>query len=88
MLKVSEQYSENIQESISTLERYNAKYQIATVLTNLNSSIESLTELYQYISQLKNVLRWEVRVGFKSLYSSVDFDSYKLTIIFVMYTAT
>lgn len=78
MLKVSEQYSENIQESISTLERYNAKYQIATVLTNLNSSIESLTELYQYISQLKNVLRWEVRVGFKSLYSSVDFDSYKL----------
>lgn len=73
-------YAKRMQESILSIDKYRSdrKFQIATVLTRYNGTIEELENLFAFVSRLKNLSRWEIRVGFKSLYSKSEFDVIKL----------
>lgn len=79
ILKVGPDYAERIERTIRLLEQYEITFQIATVLTNLNDDIENLDELHRFLAQFTNLRRWEIRVGFRSLYSRKDFDDFKIT---------
>jgi radical SAM protein with 4Fe4S-binding SPASM domain len=56
------------------LEEFGVEYQIATVLTKLNDSIDNLEKIYHCIKDFKKLRRWEIRAAFRSLYSRDDFD--------------
>ena len=79
MWRVKSDYLSKIIDTIHLLEKYNVKYQIATVLTKSNSSNEELKSLSKFLSTLENLKRWEVRVAFRSLYSRKSFDTIKLS---------
>ncbi len=74
-------YAKQMQESILCIDKYRSeqKFQIVTVLTKYNGTIEELEDLFVFVSKLKNLSRWEIRVGFKSLYSKNEFDKIKLS---------
>jgi radical SAM protein with 4Fe4S-binding SPASM domain len=78
ILGVGRKYSENIKKTILLLDKHNIKFQISTVLTSYNDDIENLDQLFTFLSKLKNLTRWEIRVGFKSLYSKSQFDTIKI----------
>jgi radical SAM protein with 4Fe4S-binding SPASM domain len=74
ILNVKPEYAEKIQQTIRLLEQHGIAFQVATVLTKYNDSIENLDSLHQFLANFNNLRRWEIRVGFKSLYSRMDFD--------------
>lgn len=76
-LRVPAAYASRIKRTLELLDESPIQYQIATVLTSLNSSINELEQLASFIKRLQNVERWEIRVAFKSLYSKESFDSIK-----------
>lgn len=78
ILCVGDKYSEDIQRTIMLLEKHGIKFQVSTVLTSYNDDIEDLEVLYHFLSGFKKLSRWEIRVGFKSLYSKSDFDAIKI----------
>lgn len=73
-------YAKRMQESILIIDKHSrgCKFQIATVLTKYNGTVDELEQIYSFLSTLKNLGRWEIRVGFKSLYSKDSFDKIKL----------
>lgn len=79
ILNVGPTYAEKIQHTIELLEKHQVPFQIATVLTKYNHSIENLDAIYTFLSRFKKLQRWEIRVAFKSLYSRGDFDKFKLS---------
>ena len=54
-------------------------FQVATILTKYNGSIQEMEKMYTFLSTLHNVRRWEVRVGFKSLYSKKKFEDIQIS---------
>lgn len=78
ILDVKNEYSSKIMETITLLDKYNIIFQISTVLTSYNDDIENLEEMFSFLSKLNNLSRWEIRVGFKSLYSKANFDDVKI----------
>lgn len=78
ILDVKKGYLDHIKQTIRLLDTYEVKYQVATVLTKYNSTIENLDRLHTFFSTLRNLRRWEIRVAFKSLYSREDFDDIKI----------
>lgn len=79
ILNVGEDYRDKIVHTIELLEKYKIQYQVATVITKHNESIESLDLLYYFLNTKKMITRWEIRLAFKSLYSRNDFESIKAT---------
>ncbi len=77
VLHVKPNYVEQMKTSIRQIEEEGIRYQIATVLTNINDSLENLNDMYDYFSQLEHLERWELRIAFKSLYSKSNFDEIK-----------
>lgn len=77
LLGVKLGYVEKMKTTLNTIDSTGIKYQIATVLTNLNDNIDELDGLYNFLKQLKNLERWEIRIAFKSLYSSNNFGKIK-----------
>ena len=78
ILGVNKKYSENIQKTILLLEKHGIKFQVSTVLTHYNDDIEGLVQMYNFLNRFKKLSRWEIRVGFKSLYSKSNFDTIKI----------
>lgn len=74
ILNVNPSYLEKIRKTITLLDENDIKFQIATVLTRYNNNVDDLEKMYSFLSQFKNLSRWEIRVGFKSLYSKDDFE--------------
>lgn len=74
-------YATRMQESIRNVDKYSVerKFQMTTVLTKYNGTVKELDDLYDFVSQLQNLSRWEIRIGFKSLYSKSDFDAIKIS---------
>lgn len=66
-------YSRRMQESIKMIDKY-TDFQIATVLTTFNCSVDNLEQMYQFLLTLKRLKQWDIRVGFKSLYSRNNFE--------------
>lgn len=71
-------YAEKMLSSIETVSKY-GKFQIATVLTKFNDSLDELKRIHDFLLKIDNLSRWEVRVGFKSLYSKANFNEIKTT---------
>jgi len=74
--KISD-YAEKMKRTLNTLDTY-IPFQIATILTKYNSSIAELEKMYDLFKGYKNIRRWEIRVGFKSLYSKKNFEEIKI----------
>lgn len=79
MLHVNDTYAESIQQTLKDVNGSGIRFQIATVLTNINDNIENLQEIATFIKTLNKLERWEIRVAFRSLYSKADFDNIKST---------
>lgn len=77
VLNVSENYAQKMQKALEEINASSIRFQIATVLTNINDSIENLEEIARFIRKLDRLERWEIRVAFKSLYSKANFESIK-----------
>ncbi len=77
ILNVGSKYLSKIKEMLINIDKSSIRYQVATVITNLNDSIQEIDKLAEFIKQLDNVERWEIRIAFKSLYSKSSFDSVK-----------
>lgn len=78
MLHVKPGYGEKIKKAIAWADRYAIRFQISTVLTRYNSQIAGLEEMRSFLAPFKHLVRWEIRVGFKSLYSKSNFDEIKI----------
>ena len=70
-------YANRIFETIQMIDKYYS-FQIATILTKYNGTIENLEEMFGYIRTFKNIRKWDIRVGFKSLYSRQEFANYQI----------
>ncbi len=77
VLRVDASYTPKILSTIENIDKSSISYQIATVITNINDSIEELEKIARFVRTLKRVERWEVRVAFRSLYSHIDFDQFR-----------
>lgn len=77
MLGVNSNYFSKIKETILLLEKHRIEFQVATIITNKNSSIHNLEALKSFLEPLTYLKRWEIRVAFKSLYSKQDFETIK-----------
>ena len=78
ILRVKKNYIEQIIKMIDLLEKYKVSFQIATVITSYNESIDNLVQIYEFVKKLQYLRRWEIRIAFKSLYSNNDFASIKI----------
>lgn len=78
ILEVKEGYLERMKRTIGWLDQYEVTYQVATVLTKYNSSLENLNRLHTFLSRFPHLARWDVRVAFRSLYSRENFDEIKI----------
>ena len=78
ILGVESDYVQKIKKTIELLDKYNIKFQISTVLTKYNNDIYGLEVMSSFLSQFTNLTRWEIRVGFKSLYSKSNFNKIKI----------
>lgn len=79
LLHVAPDYATRMKTTLQTIDEEGLDFQVATVLTSLNDDIESLDNLSYFLSSLKNIRHWEIRVAFRSLYSKADFDKIKST---------
>lgn len=77
LLHVNPGYTSFIKEMLRNANDLGVDFQIATVLTNINDSIDNLEELYEFLNGLDRLSRWDVRIAFRSLYSKSDFDKIK-----------
>ena len=77
LLHVNPGYTSCIKEMLRNANDLGVDFQIATVLTNINDSIDNLEELYEFLKGLDRLRRWDVRIAFRSLYSKSDFDKIK-----------
>ncbi|GHT53608.1 hypothetical protein FACS189451_10750 [Bacteroidia bacterium] len=79
VLNVKSDYAGKMIQTITNLDNYGVEFQVATVLTTYNETIDNLNRLHDFLGKFKNLRRWEIRIGFKSLYSRGDFDRMKLS---------
>lgn len=77
-LNVKDDYVNKIKDTLLSLERNNIPVQIGTVITRCTANVSALQEIYNFISERKNISRWTIRIGFPSLYSQTDFSEWKV----------
>lgn len=77
VLHVKESYSESMQQALKDINASSIRFQVATVLTNINDDIENLEAVANFLKDLDRLERWEIRVAFRSLYSKENFESIK-----------
>lgn len=80
ILDVSLGYSQKMKKTLRLMDKHGLHYQVISVITKLNSDEEGLTNMYNFLSSLENIIQWQVRPAFRSLYSSTTFESIKLNI--------
>lgn len=79
LLSVNKEYVNKMKDSLIRINNSTIPFQVSTVLTGLNDTVEELEKLKFFLSNLSNLRHWEIRVAFKSLYSSSNFDDIKST---------
>lgn len=78
ILDVSGNYITKMKNTIEMMDKHSISYHVISVLTNLNSNKDELTEMFNYLSTLKGIREWQTRIANRSIYSSNDFESIKL----------
>jgi radical SAM protein with 4Fe4S-binding SPASM domain len=79
ILGIKNGYVEKICNTLNILEKYGVDYQIATVVTKFNDTIEDLNSIYEFIKNFKKLRRWEIRIAFRSIYGRKDFNLINVT---------
>lgn len=79
LIECKKGYLKSIKDGIDILQKYGFKIQIDTILTKHNSNKSDITELYNYIKQIKNLVYWEVRVPKLSIYTPQTFSEIQAT---------
>lgn len=79
ILQVKPDYAERIKNTIRLLDKHEVLFQISTVITKYNNTVDDLNDIFSFLNTFSYLRRWEIRVAFKSLYSRKDFDSIKLS---------
>lgn len=80
IIHVNSGYINRMIYMFSELEKRGIKIKIATTLTRYNDSLESLSELYKFISSYNNIIGWDVGPAFYSIYKGNEqFANYKST---------
>lgn len=77
-LKVKPSYIDDVKNGITLLDQNRIPVQLATVLTKKTANIDNLESMRIYFSTLEHLNRWTIRIGFPSLYSSVDYNEWKV----------
>ncbi|MCD8043827.1 MAG: radical SAM protein [Tannerellaceae bacterium] len=72
ILQVDSIYIIRIMNGLKQLDKENIPYQIATVLTEQNSSIENIREMYEFLKHCVCLKRWEIRMAMHSIYIEKD----------------
>lgn len=70
-------YAERMAKTLQCIDKY-CSFQIATILTSYNGTIDNMEDMLSHIRQYKNIKKWNIRVAFKSLYVSNDFTQIQL----------
>ncbi|NVO10826.1 MAG: radical SAM protein [Bacteroidales bacterium] len=78
LLGVQKSYIDKMKHTLELMDKYELPYHVISVLTNLNSGKEELSEMYNYLSTLKRIKEWQVRIAYRSLYTSNEFEKIKL----------
>ncbi|NOU18658.1 MAG: radical SAM protein [Bacteroidales bacterium] len=78
ILGVSRSYLTKMKKTFEKMDEYGISYHVLSILTKINSDKKDLLELHNYLSTLKKIKKWQVRIAFKSLYSSTEFETIKL----------
>ena len=77
-LNVGNDYLKSVINGIMLLDDSGLKFQVSTVLTTYNSDIKIMTELFNFLSKLKNITTWNIVTVHDSLNSQLkDFHSLK-----------
>ena len=77
-LNVGNDYLKSVINGIMLLDDSGLKFQVSTVLTTYNSDIKIMTELFSFLSKLKNITTWNIVTVHDSLNSQLkDFHSLK-----------
>lgn len=66
-------YVEKMKKTIKLLCENGFTVQIDTILTKLNSTKESIKDLFEYIKDIPHLAYWEIRVPELSIYTPTDF---------------
>lgn len=77
VLRVNDAYSRNMRQALIDVNASSIRFQVATVLTNINDSLDNLEEIANFLLSLESLERWEIRVAFRSLYSRENFENIK-----------
>ncbi|MDE6669148.1 MAG: radical SAM protein, partial [Muribaculaceae bacterium] len=77
LIKAKRPYLKHVLKGIRLLDQAGYKIQINTVLTKLTATEKNLRLLAAFLSEIKNLEYWEIRVPEYSLYSSERFDEVK-----------
>jgi len=72
-------YLEKVKQTFMLFEKVGIKVRVATVLTTINASPDSLKELYNFIREFPAIDSWTIRVANKSLYSKKQFEALRLS---------
>lgn len=72
-------YVEKVKETLRLFDKHGVSYHVASVITRMNAPIAQLEGMREFLSTLKNIRKWDVRIAFRSLYSKDDFDNIKAT---------
>lgn len=76
-IRAGQGYIHNLIKGIHLLEDHGFKLQIDTILTKKTATIDNLESLAAFISKIKNLVYWEIRVPQYSLYSTRRFIEQK-----------
>ncbi|MDE6843152.1 MAG: radical SAM protein [Muribaculaceae bacterium] len=77
LIKANHLYLKHLLKGIRLLDRTGFRLQVNTVLTKLTASEKNLRLLASFLSEIKNLEYWEIRVPEYSLYSSERFNKVK-----------
>ncbi|MCP4179981.1 MAG: radical SAM protein [bacterium] len=78
ILDVSGNYVERMKKTLEMMDEHGISYHVTTILTKINSDKDDLLNMLKYLSTLKKIIKWDMRIAFRSLYSSTEFESIKL----------
>ncbi len=79
IIGVSNGYTDKIKDSIRLLSKYGFKVQIDTILTKYNTNKKCLSDLFEYIKSIKNLVYWEIRIPEYSIYSPKSFNQVQVS---------
>lgn len=78
-LHINKGYVEQIANFITTLDKYDIKIMVHSVLTKYNQNVDDMESVYELIKDLKNIVHWHIVKADASLYSTTPFEEIEVS---------